>query len=171
MAKLNKEQIEKVNNFLMSLIELAVKAVIDKQGSFTIENEKVYCADEEDEDQEEVFFVGDTDYFSEDIESKYEIQILETYQSEEYDIDHTIGIELKGSLAEKFLANGIETKFDVLMESKNREPRQTIYDAKEFRNNLRVPTFSSLEHSDINDFDGFYAEITKPYLSEMLKGD
>ena len=168
MAKLNKEQIKKVTNFLALIMDLAVKETIDKQGYFSVENEHLIYSDEEGGSS---YYAGDSDRFSGDVESKYGIQIYECYQSEEYASDHTIGLELKGSLAEKFVANGIETRFEVWMENGNGEPRQTIYDAKEFKKNLHFPSFHNLEHVDVNDFDSFYSEITKPYLFEILKSN
>jgi hypothetical protein len=167
MAKLNKEQIKKVTDFLELVVFLAVKETIDRQGYFSIENENFISSD--DEDSGSGYYAGDSDCFSNEVESKYGIQIYKCYQSEEYATDHTIGLELKGSLAEIFSANGIETRFEVWMENGNGEPKQTIYDAKEFKKNLHFPSFHSLEYAHVNDFDGFYGEITKPYLFEILK--
>ena len=169
MAKLSKEQVDKVTNFLAMLVDLAVKASIIENGYFNVENERHTWDNEVDEDEDTTYYVGEGDRFSIEVESKYQLQISECYQSEAYATDHTMVMELKGHLAEIFLANDIETNFEVWMENGDGEPIHIIYDAGKFKQNLHFPKFHSLENKDFNSFDSFFEDITKPFIFEILK--
>jgi len=168
MTNLTKEQVEKVTNFLAILIKLSVKAAINEQGYFSIENEQYIDCDDEDE-EESGYYVGEGDRFSQQIECRYQVQIENCYQNEAYSSEHNICIELKGHLAENFKKYGIDTKFDVWMNNYDGEPRQSITNIDRFEKDLFFPSNHSLVTANLDNFDVFYEEITKPFTFEILR--
>lgn len=170
MAKLNKEQIKNVTEFLRILIRLSVKEAIEERYSFVVENEQ--CIYSEDEDGEEVsdYYAGKTDRFSDQIVSKYQIQITGCEQSEAYATDHEIKFEMTGELKAIFEKNGVMPSFVVLLNNQTGEPRQTYIDANYFAEKLYFPEYISLEAAKFEDFDAFYGTITKLYIFELMRG-
>lgn len=165
MTTLSKEQVKKVTGFLTTLIRLSVKATIEEQRFFSVENERYICSDDE---EEAGYPVGKTDRFSDQVENRYQIQITYCEQSETYASEHEIEFEMTGELQAIFEENGIEPKFVVWLDNQDGEPFQSYSDAKEFADGLYFPRYKSLEEADLEDFDAFFEAITKPYLFEIL---